>query len=334
LEDISEEVLAGYNGFFNGDLCAMQSSASQLDMLIPKARRLANDAAPGLVCITCGELPFNVDFCQDALDLLDMIRGDFGMLIVAVKDWVPGDTISGEGRSRNGTSGDRESIETPSDVEACSSISEEGDEELADVEAIETPSDVEACRRVSHRSMRGTSGRLLDARRAISARSASLLQRASSSAGSIFVTPSTQRGARIISEYGDEKDILTLLTSTADGAMATVKTELLIFIDDVLKLLTNVLRCSSNRQLRHVLEEVEERDETSCYATIELSEVSKLYIELNILQGHFRYRCEDLSVGLTNDIRARLTIAARAVENAALHLREIKAHCVRVLASA
>mmetsp|Transcript_32757 Transcript_32757/g.102585 ORF Transcript_32757/g.102585 Transcript_32757/m.102585 type:complete len:549 (+) Transcript_32757:2-1648(+) len=107
---LGEALVDGYEAFFASDLSAMQAAAREADTQLAKCQALLNECDPKLEVASCGAGQFHYELCAQVVKELEYLLGEFNLLIVAAKDWIPNEAV------RGGEAGDEESPEDVSDV--------------------------------------------------------------------------------------------------------------------------------------------------------------------------------------------------------------------------
>jgi len=96
VDNLSKAFLASYEAFFQCDLPAMQAGGRDAAMHLATCKALLPECDPKLKAVSCGEKDFKYDLCAQVLRSLEHLEGEFNLLIVAAKDWVPNEAVRGE----------------------------------------------------------------------------------------------------------------------------------------------------------------------------------------------------------------------------------------------
>eukprot|EP00927_Polykrikos_kofoidii_P085156 TRINITY_DN9180_c0_g2_i1.p1 TRINITY_DN9180_c0_g2~~TRINITY_DN9180_c0_g2_i1.p1 ORF type:complete len:1066 (-),score=177.26 TRINITY_DN9180_c0_g2_i1:131-3028(-) len=77
----------GYEGFFKGDLQQMVKQSREIETFHLEAVALSHEVDPKLSIVQGKRTPFRNELYTDVLTLMRLVRSDFQMLIIAMKDW-------------------------------------------------------------------------------------------------------------------------------------------------------------------------------------------------------------------------------------------------------
>jgi len=96
IRTIGKQFEDGFEAFFNCDLSAMQEAARDLDTSLATCKALLPECDPKLKAVSCGERDFKYELCSQVLKSMEHLLGEFNLLIVSAKDWVPNEAFRDE----------------------------------------------------------------------------------------------------------------------------------------------------------------------------------------------------------------------------------------------